>query len=55
MIDDYQKENIKKVIGLIKEGLGGKIMWKFVGLGAYMMVLEVKKKKTQTSVSWKKT
>ena len=32
-IDHYQKEK-KKVIGLMKDGLGGKIMTKLVGLGA---------------------
>ena len=32
--DRYQKEKIKKVIGLMKDGLGRKTMTKFVGLRA---------------------
>ena len=33
-IDRYQKEDMKKVMGLIKDDLGGKNMTKFVGLRA---------------------
>ena len=33
-MDLYQKEKIKKRIGLMKDKLGGKIMIKFVGLRA---------------------
>ena len=32
--DHYQKEKIKKVIGLMKDKLGGKMIKKFVGLRA---------------------
>ena len=32
--DRYQKEEIKKVIGLMKDGLSGKTVTKFVGLRA---------------------
>ena len=34
MIDRYQNEKIKKMIGLIINELGGRIMTKFVGLRA---------------------
>ena len=59
--DRYQKEKIKKVIGLMKDGLGGKTMTKFVGLRAktYSHLIddgnEDKKRKSQNSVSLKKT
>ena len=59
--DRYQKEKIKKVIGLMKDGLGGKTMTKFVGLRAktYSHLIddgnEDKKQKSQKNVSLKKT
>ena len=59
--DRYQKEKIKKVIGLMKDGLGGKTMTKFVGLRAktYSHLIDDgnkdKKRKSQKSVSLKKT
>ena len=59
--DRYQKEKIKKVIGLMKGGLGIKTMTKFVGLRAktYSHLIddgnEDKKRKSQNSVSLKKT
>ena len=34
LIDHYQKEKNKKVIELMKYGLGGEIITKFVGLKA---------------------
>ena len=58
--DRYQKEKIKKVIGLMKDGLGGKTMTKFVGLRAktYSHLIddgnEDKKQKSQKNVSLKK-
>ena len=33
-IDDYLKEKIKKITGLMKDELGAEIMTKFVGLSA---------------------
>ena len=59
--DRYQKEKIKKVIRLIKDGLGEKTMAKFVGLRAktYSHLIddgnEDKKQKSQKNVSLKKT
>ena len=37
-IDHYLKEKIKKVIGLMKDESGGKIMVTFVGLRAKLIV-----------------
>ena len=59
--DRYQKEKRKKVTGLMKDGLGGKTMTKFVGLRAktYSHLIddgnEDKKQKSQKNVSLKKT
>ena len=55
-IGHYQKETIKKVIGLMKDGLGGNIMTKFVGLRAkaYRYLIndssKIKKQKTEKCV-----
>ena len=47
----YQKEKIKKVIGLMEDELGGKIVTKFVGLRAklysYLIVDGSEDKKTK--------
>ena len=59
--DRYQKEKIKEVIGLKKDGLGRKNTTKFVGLRAktYSHLIddgnEDKKRKSQKSVSLKKS